>query len=411
MITQDQAFDVIVAGGGVAGVAAALAARRAGKTVLLLEKSITLGGLSTLGLVNYFVPMCNGRGKQIIRGMAEEFLRLSIAYGYDTLPAPWKLGEPTEPTNLRYVTDFSPTLFALALTEKLLQEGVALLYDCAVTQPEMQGGHCTGVWTESKSGRVFYAARFVVDATGDGDLLRRAGVPTVQGFNYYTYYGYAINQKSCQKAAASGNIHDAYIRTYGGRASLYGKHHPEGMPRFAGTTAEAVTDYLLKNQQDMLNALKDQPRMERDIAILPGMAQFRTTCHIDGDYTLTTDDQYQHFDDSISAICDFDHRDILYEVPYRCLKHRDYDNLITAGRSAAAAGYAWDVLRVIPPAIVTGQAAGEAAALALDTGKNLHTLDIRVLQERLAAADVMIHFDDSLIPAVADNTREETQHI
>ena len=89
-------YDVIVAGGGVAGVSAALAARRLGKSVLLIEKSLMLGGLATLGQINFFVPMCNGRGKQIIYGMAEELLRESIKYGYDTIPVEWQNGEPGE---------------------------------------------------------------------------------------------------------------------------------------------------------------------------------------------------------------------------------------------------------------------------------------------------------------------------
>ena len=64
-------YDVIVAGGGVAGVAAAVSVRRMGKSVLLIEKTVGLGGLATTGLIKLFVPMCNGRGLQIIKGMAE----------------------------------------------------------------------------------------------------------------------------------------------------------------------------------------------------------------------------------------------------------------------------------------------------------------------------------------------------
>ena len=76
-----------------AGVAAALAAvRRANPAAH--GKSLMLGGLATLGLINLFVPMCNGRGRQIIKGMAEEMLRLSVRYGYDTLPDEWRSGEP-----------------------------------------------------------------------------------------------------------------------------------------------------------------------------------------------------------------------------------------------------------------------------------------------------------------------------
>lgn len=61
-------YDVIVCGGGVAGVSAAVSAAKRGKSCLLVEKSTILGGLATLGLINLFVPMCNGNGKQIIFG-------------------------------------------------------------------------------------------------------------------------------------------------------------------------------------------------------------------------------------------------------------------------------------------------------------------------------------------------------
>ena len=89
--------DVIVAGGGVAGVAAAVSAAARGVSVLLVEKSNILGGLATLGLVNLFVPMCNGRGKQIIFGLADKWLRESIKYGYDNLHPEWRDGEPDVP--------------------------------------------------------------------------------------------------------------------------------------------------------------------------------------------------------------------------------------------------------------------------------------------------------------------------
>ena len=67
-------YDLIVCGGGVAGAAAALSGRRQGLTTLLLDKLCVLGGLATSGLVNYWVPLCTGRGKYIIKGMAQELL-------------------------------------------------------------------------------------------------------------------------------------------------------------------------------------------------------------------------------------------------------------------------------------------------------------------------------------------------
>ena len=120
--------------------------------------------------------------------------------------------------------------------------------------------------------------------------------------------------------------------------------------------------------------------------------------YIDGDYTLQPEDTYRHFEDSVCAICDFDRRDYLFEVPYRTMIRTGFDNIIAAGRCASGNGYAWDVLRVIPPAILTGQAAGAAACQAMDTGLDVTKIDISLLQSKLEKENVMIHFDDSLIP-------------
>ncbi|HBN84362.1 MAG TPA: hypothetical protein DDZ89_11010, partial [Clostridiales bacterium] len=184
-------YDILVAGGGVAGVAAALSASRSGCKTLLIEKSITLGGLATLGLVNYFEPLCNGRGRKIIGGMCEELLRFSIQYGYDTLPEPWLDAvkgrrediNPDIPVKdainpPRYVTRFSPHIFAMSLTGLLIDHGIDLLFDTLVCKPLMDRGVCQGVIVENKTGRGFYTAKYIVDATGDADLVYRAGVPT-----------------------------------------------------------------------------------------------------------------------------------------------------------------------------------------------------------------------------------------
>lgn len=387
-------YDVIVAGGGVAGVAAAITARRRGKRVLLLEKSNILGGLATLGLVNFFVPMCNGRGKQVIFGMAEEWFYEASKYGYDTIPENWQTGER------RMVNRYSPYIFALQLTEKVKEEGVDLLFDCIGSQPVMEGNRCKGVITESKSGREYYEAGMIIDATGDCDLLRRAGVPVVPGKNYYTYGGKKITLDSCRKAVEKGDILLAYERVSGGNINLYGTNQPEDKPLWSGLTVEEVTDYLVDNQIEMLRQIKDEDRKSRDIAMLPMMPNFRTTCRIDGDYALKEEDCYRHFEDSVCVINDFDRKDFLYEVPLRCLVRKEFPNLITAGRSAAAEGYAWDVLRVIPPAILTGQAAAEAAVLALEQDRSVAEVDLCILQERLEKdGRMMIHFPDEWVPA------------
>jgi hypothetical protein len=262
----------------------------------------------------------------------------------------------------------------------------------------MEGNRCRGVITQSKSGTEYYTCKMLIDVTGDCDVLRSGGVPTAEGKNFYTYIGRRISLEHCARALESGDVSKAFGYITGGNINLYGENQPTDIPLWSGLTAEDVTDYLVRNQLDMLSRLKATDRHQRDIAMLPLMPQFRTTAHLVGDYTFTERDAYQHFEDSVCAINDFDRRDFLYEVPLRALCRRDYPNLLTAGRSACGEGYGWDILRVIPVAILTGQAAAEAACLAIETAVGVADVNIRLLQNRLESENVMIHFPDSYVP-------------
>lgn len=397
-LAMKKEYDIIVCGGGVAGVAAAVTAASKGSSVLLIEKSNILGGLATLGLINYFVPMCNGRGKQIIFGLCEKWARMSAKYGYDTIPAEWKDGEPKEPTNVRYVQRYSPYIFALQLTEEVKNSGAELLFDCIACEPVMEGNICKGVITQSKGGAEYYGCKMLIDVTGDCDVLRSAGVPVVAGENFYTYIGKKITLDSCKTALEAKDIGKAFTNVTGGAINLYGDNQPEDMPRWSGLNAQEVTDYLIRNQLDMLSKLKEDDRKSREVSMLPLMPQFRTTAHLDGDYTLTVQDAYRHFDDSICAINDFDHRDHLFEVPLRTITRHDYPNLLTAGRGASGSGYGWDVLRVIPPAILTGQAAALCARHAIEENTGVAQVDIRRLQKAIEAENILVHFPDEYIP-------------
>lgn len=391
-------YDIIVCGGGVSGVAAAITAANQGNSVLLIEKSNILGGLATLGLINLFVPMCNGRGKQIIFGLCEKWVRMSAEYGYDTIPDVWKNGQPKEPTNVRYIQRYSPYIFALQLTEEIQKSGADLLFDCTVCDPVMEGNICKGVITESKGGTEYYGCKMLIDVTGDCDVLRRGGVPVITGENFYTYLGKMISLDTCKKAIDAQDISKAFSVVTGGSVNLFGDNQPSDMPRWSGLSAEEVTDYLVKNQIHMLSNIKGDNRKNRDIAMLPLMPQFRTTACLKGDYTLSVQDAYKHFDDSICAINDFEHRDHLFEVPLRSITRRDYPNMLTAGRSASGIGYGWDLLRVIPPAILTGQAAALTASQALREQTAVALIDIRKLQSALEKENIMVHFPDEYLP-------------
>ncbi len=392
-------YEVIVAGGGVAGVAAAVSAARMGKKVLLIEKTITLGGLATIGLVNWFVPSCNGRGTNIVKGMAKEMFDRAIEWGYDTVPQEWQDGtEPGEGAQSRHVTRFSVNLYILQLTKWLKEEGVELLFDTVVTQPVMEGGRCTALIVENKTGTQCFEARVVIDATGDADVLYRAGVPTVQGKNYHTFYASLTDLECCENAVQAQDIQKLYgKKIFGGKANLFGKGHPEGKPFWLGTNAQDITDYVVENHLELLENLSPADRKRRDITELPMMVQLRTTRRIDGEYTLTPADVYKHFEDSISAMNDFEHRHFLYEIPYRVMYRKGFDNLLAAGRITSGDGYGWDLLRVIPPAIVTGQAAGIAASLAIDSQQAVGEIEIAKLQAILESQNVMLHFDDALV--------------
>lgn len=391
-------YDVIVCGGGVAGVAAAVSVANNGLSVLLLEKSNILGGLGTLGLINLFVPMCNGRGKQIIFGLAEKWLRLSAEMSWDTIPQEWKNGEPTEPTTVRYKQRYSPAIFAYQLTEEVTKSGADILFDCIATDPVMEGNICKGVVTESKGGTEFYACDMLIDTTGDCDVLRRGGIPTITGENYFIFTTKMVTLDSCREALEAQDIGKIYKTLAGGTISLYGTNQPADVPKWSGLSAEDVTDYILRNHAIVLEKLRQRERKTREIVTTPGMPQFRTTSRLRSDYTFKITDVYRHFEDSVCAINDFDNKDHLFEVPLRTLTNKDFPNIITAGRSADGEGYGWDILRVIPPAILTGQAAGEAASLAVKTKTAVPFVDIKTLQAKLEKENVMVHFPDSYVP-------------
>lgn len=398
-ITKTYESDIIIAGGGVAGIAAAVEAARSGKKVLLIEKSTQLGGLATIGRINFFVPMCNGRGTQICKGMADEFLRLSYKYGYSIIPEDWQNGEPGQGNSTqRLMCRYSAPIFSLALCELLHDLGVEIMFDTIVTDAAMEHGRVQSLTLFNKSGYSLCTGKMFIDATGDADLLHYLDVPTEVAGNYHTYYTSLITLESCKDAVEANDIAKIHKRVWGGFANLRGIRQPEGKRLWDGTDSDDVTAYLIENQLEMLGNIKETDRSSRDIPMLPVMPQFRATRRLIGNYTLQPEDVYRHFDDSVCTINDFDRRDALFEVPYGTMVRDGYENLMAVGRCASAVGHAWDALRVIPPAILTGQAAGAAVSQAIDAAQAITDIDVHTLQARLASENVMIHFDDSLIP-------------
>ena len=136
-------FDVLIAGAGVAGVAAALECARSGMKTALVEKTILPGGLATSGLIYAYLPLCDGNGRQVTFGIAEELLHLSLRYGPGDVPPNWRR-ERNAPEARRYCVVFSPASFVLALDEALAEAGVEVTFDTLVTGAVVRQPRCRG---------------------------------------------------------------------------------------------------------------------------------------------------------------------------------------------------------------------------------------------------------------------------
>lgn len=358
-----ESFDVLVVGGGIAGVCAAVSAARLGKKTLLIEKQNNLGGLATVGLINWFEPLCDGKGHQITGGIAEELIKISVQYCYDTLPPAWGGSKLSLPKSNRFATTFSPMVFSMILDEFVMNSGARILFDTYATYPVMDGNICTGVITENCNGREFYKATAVVDATGDASIMYRANVPCRAGSNYMTYIIHGFEKTDIAPAEEAGNL--SLLRkwmVYG--SDLNGNGQPAGIKKRPYLSAEERTEYILHGKAMLLGKLKEKNRFSFEIMSLPSMPQLRTIRQIIGDTDFNAVDG-EKYPDSIGCVSDFREgkEGCCYEIPLSALRRSDFPNLFAAGRIISAPeGDGWEVARVIPTCALTGEAAGRAAA-------------------------------------------------
>lgn len=388
--------DVLVVGAGVSGLAAAISAARQGAKVIIAERQINLGGLATSGLINLFEPMCDGIGNVIYHGLCRTLLDYAIAYSYDNIPSDWR-NNKADKMSPRYTTRFSPCIAALAWSELLQSEGVEILLDAAATDVITESKRVEAVVFDGREGRFAIQAKAVIDCTGDAVLYTRAGAKVCEGNNYFTYACHEISLESCKSAISGNDIRYAILKNRAGRATMTGLHQPEGQRLYAGTSTADVTEYILKNQKILLDKLKTGNRFERDIVMLPGMPQFRETRCIDGESLFDTSKPYEYIPDSIAVVTDNTQRQTVYEVPSGCIYQRCFDNLLTAGRSAAAKGKGWDVLRTIPSSIATGEAAGVISACICQSSSPVCDT-ITASQEILQARGVWVHIPEEIKP-------------
>ena len=379
--------DVLVVGGGIAGVCAAVAAARAGASVLLIEKSVNLGGLATVGLINWYEPLCDGEGRKMISGLCEELILLSTSCGYNTLPEQWggKAGCGNEKS--RYASHFSPTFFALALDRLVVSSGAELLFDTRATYPVMEDGICRGVIVENVSGREFYPAKVVIDATGDATVMHRAGVPCVLGDNYLSYVAHGFQRADAERYLQTDEL-NTMRRWIGSASDMLGNGHPEGMELLHGDSAEEITRFMLLGKERMLEKYKDSPPDQRELMAIPTIPQYRMIRRIEGDTLFLGTERDFVFPDSIGSCGDFRRRGHRFTIPYSALYNSRFPNLLAAGRIVSAQGDGWEITRVIPVCALTGEAAGIAAALSVQMELPPASLPYPALRKGLEQAGV-----------------------
>ncbi|WP_238655956.1 FAD-dependent oxidoreductase [Paenibacillus piscarius] len=424
-ITVSREVDVLVAGGGPAGVAAAIAAARSGARTLLIEQRGFLGGMGTVALVPAFCPYSDGE-KAVIRGIGLELLDRMKAgcepefrerFGAEL---DWV---PIDPEVLKRVYD-----------EAVAESGAEVLLHTIASQTMMDetSRRINGVVIVNKSGRSLIRAATVIDTTGDADLAALAGAPfhkggeggDLQAATMCYLLANVDRQRFEQYRIESGDtdqIHQAVQQ-----AQADGKL-PQGRDSVSGLSW--VADYLVgvnfghvfgidgSRAEDLTRgAIEGRKLVRRQLeffrAYVPGFEQahlvstgeqigIRETRRIVGDYVLTQDDfmNIASFPDDIARNSYFIDIHMArssgamhihhlppgksHGVPYRCLLPVGLDNVWVAGRAASSDRVVQGSLRVMPNCFAMGQAAGMAAAMAAAADGGSRSVDIPLLQHRL----------------------------
>jgi hypothetical protein len=392
-------YDIVIAGAGVAGVAAALEAARSGFKTALVEKTVFFGGLATTGMVNIYLPLDDGAGRQVIYGIAEELLHLSLKYGPGEVPKGWRKDAPRTPGKAapRYLAAFSPAAFILALDEVLQSAGVTLWLDTLACVPVIEGQRIKGVEVENKGGRGRLLAQVVIDATGDADLVYRAGSPCVEQDNWMSLWMQQLSKTGLEKALHSQDP-EALLKATCFRvgATDTGAGHPEGMPKFYGATGEQVTQFVLEGRRLLREYYQrqEEDRSEQFPMTLPAMAQYRTTRRITGREGMQDGQDHLPRATSIGLTCDWRKPGPIWEIPYGALLPAGVTGILAAGRCIDSSGDAWQVTRVIPPAALTGQAAGVAAGLAVRQGTTPEKIEAAEVQKAMRKRGIPIHIEE-----------------
>ncbi|WP_036746812.1 FAD-dependent oxidoreductase [Paenibacillus sp. UNC451MF] len=439
-IKQTIEADIVVVGGGPAGVNAAIAAGRSGVKTVLIEKYGFIGGMSTAALVYPWMTFHTIDGKQVIKGIAQEIIdrlmELNASPGHvrDTVGF------------VHTITPYHPEIYKVLALDMLKESGVKLLLHSFVDHVETSDGRIHSVQLTSKSGRIEVRGKIYIDTTGDADIAYLAGAPCIQGRDVDR-----LTQPMTMKFRMRG-VDLARVKQYMMEHpdEFYKKTPFEELPQlhlsgvlgyykhwkaanlpinrdqvlfFTGPADDEVLVNTTRvqgldgtNVEDLTEA--EELGRKQVLAVadfmrssLPGFEKasissvgtqigIRETRRIDGLYALQVDDvvQGRRFDDVIArsgypidihdpsgkgVTAAWVHGDGAYDIPYRCLLPKRVHNLLTGGRCISTTHEALATTRLTPSCMATGQAAGSAAGLAVKHNEVPADIDVAELQRTL----------------------------
>jgi hypothetical protein len=438
-------YDVVVLGGGPAGIAAAVAAARKGNATLLVERYGFLGGAGTMsGLSNFcglHAKIHGAEHRQVVHGIVDDLLaRIDRFEGLAAM-------HPAYGGKIM-AQAYDTAAFKLAADDLLQSARVSILFHAFAVGVAMQSDtRIDALLIESKSGRQAIRARVFIDCSGDADLARWAGAPYERSSApYYTSHMFRMSDVDAVKAAGAralipqlmadaerrgeqrfprkGAIVNPIVHKSEWYANATQQKKPDGSALDA-TNVDDLTYGELEGRRQIWQIFdfihKNVPGFERAYIVdIPPQIGIRETRRIVGRYQLSVDNVMNcvDFPDAIGVngwpveahvagdvIIRFptiaDARGF-HQLPFRMIVPRGIENLYVAGRCASMTHEGQSSARVSGPCYVMGQAAGTAADLALKSGVACPDVDVAALQRQLGADGV--YFGADVRPASTDET-------
>ena len=452
-LSMSESTDVLVIGGGPSGLCAAIAAARTGAKTMLIEQGGYCGGMATAGLVAPFMTCYDSGGKtMLIRGLFEEIVDRLIAMNGaihpSEVPASSAFTSYITAGHI-HVTPFKAEALKLLADRMLAEAGVKVLYHTSFVDAVSVGERVERVIVSKKEGLCSIEAKVIVDCTGDGDCAVAAGVPYTMGNgegriqpatmffrvgnvdsskveadiqanldNFYRKDG--VNYRSMHwwvaKAREAGDwkLNRVSIGLFRGVEEDEWSINTSRIMGVDGTKSESLTfgEQVGREQVDEIFAFlkKYVPGFENSKLLQSGSTLgIRETRHIHGIKTMVLDDVLECRVPEDSIMIAANSVDVhgrfgptsneyitipegkYYGISYGCLVPENRSNLLVAGRCVSAESEAAGAIRVMPPCMGMGQAAGTAAALASLTNTDVRLLDVQKLRVELKKNGVLLH--------------------